>query len=310
MSALLQAKAMIRPNAAQCMTSQRGVHAVLREAEQSISAEVLRRWSQASGFLGPARRLVLLCGHPRSGTTLLEQVLDSHPEIRSAEESSVFFQEVYLPLRRDLQNTPAMLAVLESASPARLKELRDVYFHCLEGFLGEPVGERLVLDKNPSLTALVPAFARVFPEAKFLVALRDPRDVCLSCFMQPLPLNDTSSSFLSLEGTVAEYISLMGLWQAVGPRLQNPHLQVRYEDVVENLESASRRALDFLGVPWDERVLRFDEHAREKLVRSPTYADVAQPVFQGAVGRWRNYQKHLEPHLARLAPFIKAFGYD
>jgi len=87
-------------------------------------------------------------------------------------------------------------------------------------------------------------------------------------------------------------------------------VEVRYEDMVENLESVARRTLDFLGVKWDERVLRFDEHARQKLVRSPTYADVTKPVFKTAVGRWRNYRKYLEPHLAKLEPFVKAFGYE
>lgn len=92
--------------------------------------------------------------------------------------------------------------------------------------------------------------------------------------------------------------------------LPNPYLQVRYEDMVSDLESVARRVLDFLGVAWDERVLAFDEHARKKRVRSPTYADVTQKVFTRAMGRWRNYQKYLEPHLAKLEPFVKAFGYD
>jgi len=80
--------------------------------------------------------------------------------------------------------------------------------------------------------------------------------------------------------------------------------------MVEDLESVARRTLDFLGVAWDERVLRFDEHARQKLVRSPTYADVTQPVYKRARGRWRNYRKYLEPHLEKLEPFVKAFGYE
>jgi hypothetical protein len=92
--------------------------------------------------------------------------------------------------------------------------------------------------------------------------------------------------------------------------LAGHYLQIRYEDMVEDLESVSRKTLDFLGVPWDVGVLKFDEHARHKQVRSPTYADVAKPVFKTAVGRWRNYQKHLEPFLEKLEPFVKAFGYE
>ena len=143
-----------------------------------------------------------------------------------------------------------------------------------------------------------------------LVALRDPRDVCLSCFMQPLPLGQGSSIFLTLEGAVQEYASVMGLWRAAAPCLAGSFLEVRYEDLVADLEGVSRRALEFLGAGWDERVLRFNEYARTKLVRSPTYAAVAQPISRGAVGRWRHYQKHLEPWLETLAPLVRAFGYE
>jgi hypothetical protein len=113
-----------------------------------------------------------------------------------------------------------------------------------------------------------------------------------------------------LEGAVQEYASVMGLWRAAAPCLGGCSLEVRYEDVVADLEGVSRRALEFLGAAWDERVLLFDQHARSKLVRSPTYAAVAKPISRGAVGRWRNYQKHLDPWLETLAPFVKAFGYE
>ena len=87
-------------------------------------------------------------------------------------------------------------------------------------------------------------------------------------------------------------------------------MEVRYEEMVADLEGVARRTLEFLGLPWNERVLRFNEHARQKLVRSPTYADVAKPVFKGAIGRWRNYEKHLEPWLNKLSPLLKASGYE
>jgi hypothetical protein len=192
-----------------------------------------------------------------------------------------------------------------------LQQARATYFRFMELSLSQPIGERLLIDKNPSLTFLIPALIRVFPEIKLLVALRDPRDVCMSCFMQPFfQLGQTSSAYLTLEGTAEEYLSVMGVWRAIAPLMKNPFLEVRYEDMVDDLEAVARRTLDFLGVPWDAKVLGFDEHARQKVVRSPTYADVAKPVFKTAVGRWRNYQKYLEPHLSKLEPFAKAFGYE
>jgi hypothetical protein len=143
------------------------------------------------------------------------------------------------------------------------------------------------------------------------VALRDPRDVVLSCFMMPhCPITTASATFLNLEGAAETYTRVMGIWRTLQPLVKNPCLEVRYEDMVEDLESVARKTLDFLGVAWDPCVLGFDEHARKKKVRSPTYADVTQPVYKRAVGRWRNYQKYLEPHLEKLEPFAKAFGYE
>jgi hypothetical protein len=109
---------------------------------------------------------------------------------------------------------------------------------------------------------------------------------------------------------VREYAALMSTWLTLKPMLPNPWLEVRYEDMVEDLESVARKCLEFLEVPWDARVLGFAEHAQKKIVRSPTYSDVTQKVFKRARGRWRNYQKYLEPHLPVLEPFVKAFGYE
>jgi len=308
MAALVEAKALIRPQAGPYVTAQQSVQRLLKQAETDITEAVLRRWFEEGRALGPPRRLALLCGHPRSGTTLLEQVLDSHPDMTSAEETAIFF-ETYLLLKRGLPADTPMLSVLDPATPELLKEARGNYFGSMERFMGGSQRERLLIDKNPSLTALVPAMVRALPETRFLTALRDPRDVCLSCFMQPLPLNQTSAVFLTLEGTVEEYASIMGIWRAMAPRLPSPGLEVRYEDMVADLETVARRVLAFLGAPWDPGVLRFHEHAQKKLVRSPTYQDVTKPVFTGAVGRWRNYQKHLEPYLLKLEPFAKTFGY-
>jgi Tfp pilus assembly protein PilF len=310
MAAFLEAKTMILPNAATHIAAQKLVHSRLKIVAEKLSAEMMSRWRAQGPVLDSPRRLALLCGHPRSGTTLLEQVLDSHPDFVSAEETTIFNRESFGTLLRDLPPGTLMLDALEAASPEILRQARQNYRECMAKFLGHPLDARILIDKNPSLTGLIPAFVRIFPEAKLLVALRDPRDVCLSCFMQPLPLGQGSAIFLTLEGTVQEYASIMGLWRDAAPCVGQSFLEVRYEDMVADLEGVSRRALEFLGATWDERVLRFDEHARSKLVRSPTYAAVAKPISKGAVGRWRHYQKYLEPWLETLAPFLKAFGYE
>jgi tetratricopeptide (TPR) repeat protein len=311
MTAFLEAKAILKPDAIPFAANLQNIHNRLKALAENFKPEMFQRWLDAGTSLQPVHRLALLGGHPRSGTTLLEQVLDSHPDIVSAEETEIFLDEAYIALSRNAPPGALMLPVLEAAKIDALKQARATYFRSMELSLGKPIGERLLIDKNPSLTFLVPALIRVFPEIKLLIALRDPRDVCLSCFMQPFfQLAQTNSAYLTLEGTVEEYISIMGMWRATAPLMKNPYLEVRYEDMVNDLETVARRALGFLDVPWDERVLGFDQHARQKVVRSPTYADVTKPVFKTAVGRWRNYQKYLEPHLEKLAPFAKAFGYE
>jgi tetratricopeptide (TPR) repeat protein len=310
MTAFNQAKSFFRPMAGRPLAELKMLRSRLKVMEANVSSELFQRWFDDGAALLPARRLALLCGHARSGTTLLEQVLDAHPDIVSAEETTIFLEDAYEPLRRNHPPDAYMLPVLEAAGVPALQQSRAAYFRSMDLAIGKPVAGRLLLDKNPALTFTIPAFVRIFPETKFLVALRDPRDVVLSCFMQNLPLTQMGAAYLTLEGTVEDYTRLMNNWLTLSPLIPGHCLVVRYEDMVEDLESVARKTLEFLGVPWDAKVLGFDEHARQKTVRSPTYADVTQPVYKRAVGRWHNYQKYLEPHLQKLEPFVKAFGYE
>jgi tetratricopeptide (TPR) repeat protein len=331
MSAVLEAKTLLRsfvsPSLAQDSNS---LFRSLKETQSNISAAILERWYNSAGeLLHPPRRLALLAGHARSGTTLLGQMLDAHPNILSADETEIFKQDAYSLLQQGQQHVMNMseslsmwnqqnltggtnlLARLDAASAQTLRQARERYFQTMSRCVGRPLEQCLLIDKNPNLQSLVPAYVRFFPDARLIVALRDPRDVCLSCFMLCyFPLNAMTCAYLSLGVTAAAYSRVMGLWRILAPLLKNPWLEVRYDGMVEDPEPVARKTLDFLGMPWDARVLGFTEHARKKVVRSPTYADVAQPVYKRAQGRWRHYQKYLEPHLSVLEPFVKAFGYE
>jgi tetratricopeptide (TPR) repeat protein len=309
MEAFLEAKALIRPAVVNHAATLQRIQGRVREMEKTITAGVLERWADAAPALQPLQRFAILCGHPRSGTTLLEQVLDSHPGVLTSEETHILHDEAYLPLSRGFTAETSVFEILESAPASRLRQSREDYFRFTELFLGNTRGDKMLVDKNPALNTLIPAAVRIFPETKFLIALRDPRDVCLSCFMQSLSPNPISSAYLSLEGTVTQYLSVMGLWRTLLPRLRNPFIEVRYEELVKDLEGTSRKVLEFLGIPWDAQVLRFDEHARSKSVRSPSYAEVTKPLTKRAIGRWQHYQRHLEPYLARLEPMMKELGY-
>lgn len=275
-----------------------------------ITPEILDRWSAAASELTPMRGgLALLTSHPRSGTTLLEQVLDSHPTAVSADELQVLAELVNAPLGRSAKPDEAVPTVLDRTSSEVLNQLRRDYRVGMEGALRQPIGDRLLIDKNPELTLLIPLVARVFPEMKIVFALRDPRDVVVSCFMQRLPLNAVSVNYLTLENTVKKYALIMRSWLKIRSMLRNPWIEVRYEDMVADLEGQARRVLEFLGLPWDEQVLQYHQRAQQKHVHSPTYEAVTKPIYTSSVARWRNYAQHLEPHLATLQPYIDAFGY-
>jgi tetratricopeptide (TPR) repeat protein len=310
MEAFLKAKALLRPSSAGHVTELEKMRAEFREVERSVSVGTFERWRAARVELQPTRRLALLCGHPRSGTTLLEQVLDAHPGVVATDETSILLGEAYPRLSRGFPENTSVLEVLESASLGSLRQARADYFRFTESFIGELIGDRLLIDKNPAMDFQIPVVARIFPEAAFLVALRDPRDVCLSCFMLPLPPGRLSALYLSLEETAAQYASVMGFSRAIRSKLPSPQMEIRYEDMVENFEGTGRRVLSFLGLEWNRAILRFDEHAKTRQLRCAIDEAVAKPIFTTSIGRWRHYQKYLGPCLDQLAPFITAFRYD
>jgi tetratricopeptide (TPR) repeat protein len=276
---------------------------------QTITAEHFERWRSRLKDVPPLR-VALLTGHPRSGTTLLEQALDSHPDLVSSDERPVFGDDILPDLGTGSNpNENTMPDMLDRVPDERVVCERARYITYMEALLGEPIGQRIHLDKNPELTLLIPAMLRAFPELKIIAALRDPRDVVISCFMRSLPLNSVTVNYLTLERTAEKYALMMGGWLKLREIIGAPWIEVRYEDAVNDLESQMHRLLGFFELPWDATVLRFYEHASQKHVRSPTYENVTAPVYQTAVARWRNYAKYLGPTLQDLEPFIKAFGY-
>jgi tetratricopeptide (TPR) repeat protein len=309
MRAMLQCKEILLRHESAMRQEADKVLRHLRGLAASLTTEHFQRWAQ-SGQRFPAKKVAVLSSFPRSGTTLLEQVLDAHSGLVSSDEREAFARDIF-PAMWLTPATPAPTAEVFDGIPAeRLSALRSRYLAYMEAALDEPIGARIHLDKNPTLTLVLPGFLRLFPEARVLIALRDPRDTIISCFMQYLPLNPNSVCFLTLERTAERYAIDMGVWRKLREIIGSPWLEVRYEDTVASLEKETRRALDFLELPWEPEVLNYRERLATKAVGSPTYEAVKQPLYTRAIGRWKNYQKFLEPCLPALEPFIEEFGYS
>ncbi|MBN1852541.1 MAG: sulfotransferase [Pirellulales bacterium] len=282
-----------------------------REMLRTITSEQCERWNAMRDQLTPLpSELALLTSHPRSGTTLLEQILDSHAGVISADELQIMVELIYMPLGRKTSSETPVPEMLDQATNDDLMAARQNYWMAMEGALREPIEDRILLDKNPELTNLLPLVGRVFPEMKVIFAIRDPRDVVISCFMQQLPLNPVSIHYLTLEDTARKYSATMRAWLKLRDMIRNPWIEVRYEEMVEGPEYQARRVLKFLDLAWDDSVLDYHRRAQRKHVHSPTYEAVTRPIYKSSIGRWKNYATQLEPCMKVLEPFVEVFGYE
>ncbi len=183
-----------------------------RELLATLTPDVIKRWrSEAPSVSSPAK-LAFLGGHPRSGTTLMEQVLAAHPGIRAFDEPEAFPQEILNILCPAQAARGLTLSDLNALSSSRITDLRGRYFKSLMREVPDGSAGELLLDKNPSPTNSLHLWLRLFPELKVIIALRDPRDVVLSCYLQNLPLNPATANFLSIERTAKHYADLMDVW--------------------------------------------------------------------------------------------------
>jgi tetratricopeptide (TPR) repeat protein len=308
MSSMLRCKELLQPYAPAARRESEVVLNQLCHLAESLTAADFERWKQAALSFPPQPNAVLT-GFPRSGTTLLEQILDAHSGLVSSDEREAFARDLFPALWMTPATPIPTAKALDAAPVEKLLFLRERYRAYMTAALNAPIGDRVHLDKNPTLTLVLPGFLRLFPDAQVLIALRDPRDIVISCFMQYLPLNPNSVCFLTLEHTARRYAADLAVWRRLREMIASPWLEVRYEDTVANLEREARRVLEFLGLAWEPQVLNYLERLNQKAVSSPTYEAVRQPVHSRAIGRWKNYQRYLEPYLPILQPSIDAFGY-
>ena len=244
---------------------------------------------------------IFLVGFPRSGTTLLDTLLMNIPSLHVLEESPIF-TEVDLALGDE-----ARLAELSAGEANRL---RRRYFELLDEMAPAAPGAT-ILDKHPLRMARMPILHRLFPDAKVIFLERHPCDVVLSCFMANFQLNHAMRSFTGLEEAALTYAAVFEAWTRATTLLPIDVHRIRYERMVEDLEGEMRPLLDFLGLPWDPKVLDNQAAAAGRgHVKTASYSQVTEPIYKRAAGRWQRYRKQLEPVLPILAPWAERMGYE
>ena len=253
---------------------------------------------------GAAASHVFLLGFPRSGTTLLEQVLATHPRVSTLEEAPTLATAYQAFL-----SGPDACAALITLGPDEAAAWIDHYWKNVRS-RGIDIDGRVFIDKQPAGTSCLPVIARLFPRARILFALRDPRDVVLSCFRQAFQMNAMTFAFTDLPETAACYDACMRLAQQARARLPLAWIDVRHEALVEDFDAELRRILDFLALEPFPAMAEFAQAAGARTIRTPSAQQVRAGLNRRGLGRWRNYESELGPVLSILAPWVEAFGYQ
>ena len=248
---------------------------------------------------------VFIVGFPRSGTTMLEQMLDAHPHLQSMDENP-FFDRLASKLR---SHDPRILDDLAVLREYDCDQLRKRYRIMAAERVAIRAGAQLV-DKNPFNMLWLPLIHRLFPKAKYILCLRHPCDVMLSCYMQNFRSSILGAACENLARLAAAYVQAMQCWLHHVEVFQPDVLVSRYEDLVADFEPRTRRIADFLGQADAAPMLRFDARAREKgYIATPSYTQVIEPVNTKALGRWQRYREWFEPVLPTLRPMLEHWGY-
>ena len=236
---------------------------------------------------------VLIVGMPRSGTTLIEQMLDSHPDVAGCGELpdlQAVVEQIDLTSRGSDGRSGLAATEIDQHARRYRKALRQAADQ------DAPV----MVDKMPSNFAFLGYAALLVPNAKVIYCRRDPRDAGLSVFMQNFRTGNAFADDLAAIGHQAVFCHrLMEHWRNVLPL---PIIDVDYEKVVADPEIQMRRLLAFLDLPWDRRCLEFHRNSRQ--VRTASFDQVRQPIHNRSIGRWRNYAKHLSPLIEALQPIL------
>ena len=278
---------------------------LIASIESQLTEEWLKSWTATPALLG-RETPIFFVGFPRSGTTLIEQVLASHPDLQTLDEKPVIDE-----MREDVNSFPKSYpAALADLTPAEIERLRANYFQTADGFLDQQSG-RLIVDKMPLNVIHAALIRRIFPQAKFVLAVRHPYDVCLSCFMQNFEISSAMANFYTIEDAANLYARAMTLWQKSVRVLSLDYHAVKYEDFVDDLETQARELLRFVGVAWDASVLKFTDHAKKRArIGTISYDQVVEPIYQRARYRWKNYRNAFGASQNVLKPFAESFGYD
>ncbi len=278
---------------------------MIASVDEQLSAAWVDSWSATPALEGRAAP-VFFFGFPRSGTTLIDQVLASHPDIKILDEQPAI-DAMLGEIEGFPESYPGALAELTAE---QIAHLRVRYFETADEFLKGGSGG-LLIDKMPLNIVHVVMIWRIFPHAKMIFALRHPFDVCLSCFMQNFEIGPAMANFFTLEDGANLYGKAMALWQKSTDVLPLDCHTVIYEDFVDDFENETRALLNVLDLEWHDSMLEYAAQAKKRArIATVSYDQVVEPIYQRSQYRWKRYREEIGTSFDGLKPFAEKFGYE
>jgi Tfp pilus assembly protein PilF len=275
----------------------------IEKIEQQVeAAPPMAKPSPPPPVAAAAAHHVFLLGYPRSGTTLVENILASAPGVAALEE-----QDTLADTNETLVANDGTMPDLDAIEPALLTKLRAGYWARVSRMAGDVSG-RTFVDMNPFNGIKLPVIARLFPEARILLMRRDPRDVVLSCFRINFTPSPGTYAFSDLDEAARHYDALMRLIELCRERLPLAFHEVRYDRLVADFDATVRAMADFIGLEWTDAFRRFDRTAKTRGVRTASATQVRRGLYDGG-GRWRRYAEQMAPVLPILTPWAERFGF-
>ncbi len=249
--------------------------------------------------------LVFLIGFPRSGTTLLDTILRSHPEIDVVEEKPLINSVERVMKSKFKYNLDELYKLTSSEQ----NFLRNHYLEILRNNCDNK-NAKILIDKFPFQTVCLPLINLLFPNSKIIFTHRNPYDTVLSCFQQSFEPNNAMSNFRSIESASKIYDLTMSIWLDYKTKLKINYISSKYEDLIEDFDSHILKVLNFLDVTWDENIKNYRNTAHKRgKINTPSSSQVVQPLYKSSIAKWKNYEKYFTNSKKYLDKWKKYFKY-
>ena len=275
-----------------------------RTTTKPLTAHIRRAWPDHPAPHA-SQSPIFIVGFPRSGTTMVEQMLDAHPNLQSMDERP-FVGRLIESMRGFGFQYPEDLGKLDEG---QCETLRRQYWALTEQIAARRDGQQRV-DKNPLNLLRLPMISRLFPNSPIILMVRHPCDVILSNYMQHFRVSEFAVICSSLDRLARGYVAAFDSWLHQAELLKPNVLELRYEDLLDDFPGNIRRIGDFLGLDDTTPLACYGAHARDKgFISTPSYAKVIEPPNKKAVGRWRQYYSYFEPLIPTVQPMVQHWRY-